>query len=123
MKSSEVKKQVILGTPPSKSNMYRIIQMGKHASLAKTKVLKEYEKSFYLQCNEYRNVNICGLFELHLDVYLQTQRQDLDNILKGTLDCLQHAKAISNDNLCVKIIAQKFIDKANPRIEFKIMEV
>ena len=28
-----------------------------------------------------------------------------------------------NDNLCVKVVAEKFIDKANPRVEFKIMTI
>ena len=29
----------------------------------------------------------------------------------------------NNDNLCVKIIAEKFVDKENPRIEFKIVTI
>lgn len=33
------------------------------------------------------------------------------------------AKTISNDNRCVKIVAEKFIDKDNPRIEFKIVTI
>lgn len=37
--------------------------------------------------------------------------------------CLQHCKAIKNDNNCVKIVAQKFVDRDNPRIEFKLIEV
>jgi hypothetical protein len=28
-----------------------------------------------------------------------------------------------NDNLCVKVVAEKFIDKANPRVEFKIVTI
>lgn len=32
-------------------------------------------------------------------------------------------KAIKNDNLCVKIVAEKFIDKENPRVEFKIITI
>ena len=116
-------KQTILGTPPSKSNNYKIITINGHGSLAKTKALKEYEKSFYLQCNLYRNKNITGLFELHLNAFMPSNRQDLDNIFKVILDSLQHIKAIKNDNLCIKIVAQKFIDKLNPRIEFEIIEI
>lgn len=118
----ETQKQVILGTPPSKSNCYKIISFNGHASLAKGKALKEYEKSFYLQCNEYRNRNIDGLFELYVDAYYPSNRSDLDNSLKCLLDMLQSVKAIKNDNKCVKIVAQKFIDKANPRIEFVLKE-
>ena len=36
---------------------------------------------------------------------------------------LQYTKTIRNDNRCVKIIAEKFIDKMNPHIEFCIIEV
>jgi Holliday junction resolvase RusA-like endonuclease len=48
---------------------------------------------------------------------------DLDNALKCLLDCLQYAKAIKNDNKCVRIVAEKFIDKLNPRVEFKIITI
>ena len=116
-------KQVILGQVPSKSNVYKIITTHGHGSLAKTEVMKSYEKSFYLQCNVYRNRNIKGLFELHLNIYNGSQRNDIDNALKGVLDCLQTCKAIENDRNCVKIVAQKFVDKVNPRIEFIIKEI
>jgi Holliday junction resolvase RusA-like endonuclease len=56
-------------------------------------------------------------------VYYESQKPDLDNALKIVLDCLQGCKAIKNDRNCVKIIAQKFIDKTNPRIEFELNEV
>jgi len=115
--------QVIYGTPPSKSNSYRIITIKGHGSLAKTDAMKKYEKDFYLQCGAYRNKNIKNFFELYLDVYLPTQRQDLDNILKGVIDCLQSCKAVANDRYCVKIVAQKFIDPVRPRVEFTLKEV
>lgn len=113
--------QTILGNIPSKSNCYRVNPHTK--GLFKTKALTEYEKSFYLQCNVYRNQNIEGLFELHVDVYYPNQRADLDNSLKVLLDSLQACKAIPNDNKCVKIVAEKFLDKVKPRIEFTITQV
>lgn len=115
--------QVIYGQPPSKSNQYRIITLSGHGSLAKTTTLKEYEKRFYLECGAYRNRNIKGFFEIYLDVYFQSNRPDIDNCLKVVLDCLQSCKAITNDRNCVKIVANKFIDKQNPRIEFTLVEV
>lgn len=115
--------QTILGNIPSKSNQYKIITIGGHASLAKTAAMKEFEKNFYLQCGAYRNKNISGYFELYIDVYFQSNQPDLDNAMKGVLDCLQTCKAIKNDRYCVKIVANKFIDKNNPRIEFTINEV
>jgi Holliday junction resolvase RusA-like endonuclease len=112
--------QIIHGTVPSKSNCYKIIHNGKHSSLAKTPALVRYENLFYIQCNNYRNANIKGYFEFYIDVFYPSQRSDLDNSLKMVLDCLQKVKAIKNDNKCVKIVAQKFLDKLNPRIEFRI---
>lgn len=113
---------VIYGSVPSKSNLYKIVTIAGHSSLAKTTAMKEFEKKFYLQCG-YRNKNISGFFELYVDVYFQSNQPDLDNSLKGLLDCLQTCKAIKNDRNCVKIVANKFIDKNNPRIEFTIVEV
>lgn len=112
-------RQVIQGVCPSKSNCYRI----GHKGLFKTPALTKYENAFYLQCNHYRNKKIAGLFELYLDVHYPANRADLDNALKIVLDCLQKVGAIVNDNKCVKIVAQKFISKDNPRIEFELKQV
>ena len=88
--------------------------------MIKKKAVIDYEKSFFLQCGKYRNKKIDTFFELHLDVYFPSNRQDLDNSLKIVLDCLQDCNAITNDRNCTKIVANKFIDKLNPRIEFKL---
>lgn len=121
-------KQVIFGTPPSKSNAYKIITLpGKKGipkySLGKTPSLVRYERDFYLQCNKYRDANIEWHFELIVDVFYPNQRSDLDNSLKIILDCLQKVKAIKNDNRCTKIIINKYLDKINPRIEFLINKI
>lgn len=110
----------IFGNTPSKSNCYRIIKLGQHASLAKTKGLKEYENSFFMQVGAIRDKDINEFFEFDIDVFYPSNRADLDNSLKVVLDCLQKAKVIRNDNKCVRIVARKFIDKVNPRIDFKI---
>ena len=115
--------QTIIGNTPSKSNSYKIIHLGGHGSLAKTKALKEYEDKFYMQCGKYRNLNIDCYFEYYCKVYYPSMRTDIDNSLKIQLDCLQKCKAIKNDNLCVKVVAEKFIDKENPRVEFKIVTI
>lgn len=117
---------IILGNVPSKSNCYRIISLkskttGKiHGSLAKTEAMKKYEDSFFMQVGKCRNAMIDEYFEFEIDVYYPSNRSDLDNSLKIVLDSLQKAKVIKNDNKCTQILARKFIDKANPRIEFKI---
>lgn len=114
--------QIVLGNVPSKSNCYKIITINGHPSLGKTSDLKKYEEMFFIQCHKYRNANIEGYFEFHMKVFYQSQRSDLDNSLKVVLDCLQKIKAIKNDNRCVKLVIDKFLDKDLPRIEFEIIE-
>ncbi len=111
----------IQGNTPSKSNCYKIITLGKHASLAKTPALKKYEESFFWQIGSLRDKMIDVPFELHIDVFYPSKRSDLDNSFKVVLDCLQRTKVIKNDNNCSLIHARKFIDKENPRIEFKLI--
>lgn len=110
----------ILGNTPSKSNCYKIITMGIHASLAKTTTLKKYEESFFWQIGTLRDKMIDVPFEFYIDVFYPSKRSDLDNSFKVVLDCLQKSKVIKNDNNCSLIHARKFIDKENPRIEFTI---
>jgi len=112
--------QVIYGKIPSKANRYKVITINGHGSLKTDNEIKRYELLFYVQCSEYRCRKISEKFCLYADVYVESKRQDLDNILKTILDCLQKSEAITNDNNCVKIVAEKFIDKKNPRIEFGI---
>ena len=111
----------IHGKIPSKSNSYKIITIGGHSSLGKTKAIKDYEQSFFLQC-PLRNKKIDKYFKLTVDVYYQNMLPDLDNCFKVLLDCLQQCKAIKNDRYCVEIHGRKLIDKENPRIEFTIEE-
>jgi len=113
----------IKGKVVSKSNSYRIITINGHGSLTKTTAMKKYEESFLWQVGNIRDLNIDVPFEFYLDVYFPSKRSDLDGCLKCVLDCLQTAKVIKNDNNCCKILARKFIDKENPRIEFKIVTI
>lgn len=114
----------IPGQAPSKSNTYRIITIHGHGSLAKTQALKSYEQSFYWHIpGGLRDLDINGPFEFYIRVYFTSMSHDLDNSLKCILDCLQYTKTIRNDNKCAKIVAEKYIDKENPRIEFRIVEV
>ena len=115
--------QTVIGQAPSKSNSYRIIFIDGHPSLKKTPATEAYEKSFFWQVGDYRNLKIKGAFELYIRVFFSSMRNDLDNSLKAVLDCLQYTNTISNDNQCCKIIAEKFVDKLSPRIEFKIVTI
>lgn len=113
----------IPGSCPSKSNCYRIITVAGHSSLGKTKALKEYERQFFLALGAYRGAMVTGLFALDVRVYFPSLAHDLDNCLKVILDCLQTGDAIKNDNRCVRIHAEKFIDKERPRVELLITDL
>lgn len=115
-------KVTIYGDVVSKSNQYRIININGHASLKKSDAVKAYEQKFFLQ-NPLRDANISGYFEIEMDAYFSSNRKDLDGAFKLILDMLQSSRTIKNDRNCVKIIARKFIDKYNPRVEFAITEV
>ena len=119
-------KGTIIGNTPSKSNCYKIITIKKkgkmpYSSLGKTKKLKDYENSFYQQVGKIRGQMIDDLFKFEIDVYYPSARADLDNSLKIVLDCLQKSEVIKNDNKCTDIHARRFIDRNNPRIEFRII--
>ena len=109
--------QVIKGKVPSKSNQNRI---GK-GKFFKSQEVSNYETSFLWQCDKYRNKRINTWFEFYIDVYYSANRQDLDNSFKVILDCLQAAKAITNDNKCVRIISEKRFSK-DTRIENAIIK-
>ena len=116
-------KYIIKGNCPSKSNQYKVIRLGHECSMCKQSSLKTYENSFAVQMSAYDYKLIEGNFKFEIDVYYDSRRPDLDNSLKSTLDCLQNCNAIKNDNKCLEIIARKHLDKLNPRIEFKIIEL
>lgn len=59
-------KQIIYGSIPSKSNSYKIVSLCGHGTLAKQKVLKEYEQNFYKQCS-LRDKKIGGFFKIDLN--------------------------------------------------------
>lgn len=111
--------QVIKGKVPSKSNMYRIGDK----RLFKSQALQDYEASFLWQSGSYRKKGISKPFEFYCRVFYPSKRSDLDNALKVLLDCLQKCEAITNDNNCYHILAEKFIDADNPRVEFRIVEI
>lgn len=111
----------IEGQVPSKSNCYKVGKFGSRCGIYKAKNLKEYEKDFYFQLPSdlplFENE-----FQIVVNVFFPNKRQDLDNSSKVILDCLQDAGVIKNDNKCTGYLAHRFIDKENPRIEFKIFE-
>lgn len=116
---------VIAGKVPSKSNCYRIAtgRGGRH-TLVKQADLTGYEQQFWWQCPRRGKPGaplISTAFRLEVDVYYHKHHCDLDNAFKIILDALQKpCYVVSDDDLCMEIVARKHIDRANPRIEFII---
>lgn len=115
--------ETIYGTIPSKSNSYTIGRVNGQPRIVKSNSMKSYERSFTQQCVKYRGRSISTPFRLVVDVYYPDYVHDLDNSLKGLLDCLQYVGAITDDNLCVEIQARRHYDKFRPRVEYLIEEI
>jgi Holliday junction resolvase RusA-like endonuclease len=91
--------------------------------MIKNDLIRRYERTFCAQCEIYRNRGINGKFRMEIDVFQSSPRFDLDNSIKTILDCLQMARAITDDNLCYSITATKHVDRKNPRIVFGLEEL
>lgn len=109
--------EVIRGQILGKANNYQVVPGGR---MIKSERLRRYEDSFLRQCVKYKGMRIGTRFQLKAKVYHGSSVYDLDNSLKTLLDCLEYAGAITNDNLCYSIVAEKLIDRSNPRVEFSI---
>ena len=116
--------EVIHGQIVAKANHYQAVpgKFGKKR-IIKDEVIRAYEHSFIEQCKGYRNRRIATRFRLFVRVWHSSVKFDLDNSLKTLLDCLQMVGAITDDNLCFQIEAEKHLDKYHPRIEFALLEV
>lgn len=77
----------ILGQPASKSNRSRIIALGGHASLVKSKEALAYEKAALLQIPPVARQRLEGPVRVTLRIWYESERSDLDESL--VLDCLQ----------------------------------
>ncbi len=120
----ERKRETITGQIIAKANHYKIVpdaHEGKRLIL--DDAYKHYAQNFYKQCVIYRDRQINRPFRLYADVYQRSMAYDLDNSLKSLLDLLQDVRAITDDNRCVGIVANKHIDRQNPRVTFEIEEI
>lgn len=116
--------ETILGQVVAKANHYQAVPSKDGTRrIIKDSKIRNYEKSFCLQCRKYRHKRINYPMRIFIKVWFIHNNFDLDNSIKTILDCLQYCDAITNDNLVVEIVAQKFISSKNPRVEFAIEEI
>jgi Holliday junction resolvase RusA-like endonuclease len=114
-----MEKEIIYGQIIAKANHYMAVPgNGGLRRIIKDDKIRKYEQSFREQCTLYKDKHISDHFILHAIVWQSSLRFDLDNSIKTLLDCLQYVNAISDDNLCFKIDAEKRVNGSRPRIEF-----
>lgn len=114
--------EVIKGQIIAKANNYQAVPNGHGGRrIIKNSRIRKYEETFLKQCKKYAGRMIDRPFKLVVWVYHSRNAFDLDGSFKTLLDCLQYAGAITNDNLCKKIVAEKRINAENPRVEFAII--
>lgn len=118
-----MEKEIIFGQVVAKANSYLAVGGSAGRHIIKNDRIRAYEREFVRQCRIYKGRMISHRFKLLIAVYQRSTRFDLDNSLKTVLDCLQQAKAITDDNMCYSIHAEKRIDKYNPRIVFTLEEI
>ena len=114
--------EIIYGQIVGKANNYQNVPVKGERRIIKNAKIRQYEKAFQSQCLKYKNKGISRPFVLHADIYYQSKRYDIDNSVKTLLDCLQYAKAIKDDNLCMRLDIRKHIDGHNPRVEYGLEE-
>lgn len=116
--------ETIHGQVVAKANHYMAVpNKDGTRRIVKDSAIRAYETSFALQCKKYRGAMINEPFVFTVKVFFTDNNHDLDNAIKTILDCLQYCKAITNDNLLMKLNAEKGISKTNPRIEYSIVKV
>lgn len=121
---TDIMTETIIGQIIPKANNYLAVPDGQgERRIIKNDAVRSYERSFCLQCVKYKNKRIGTQFRLFAEVWQRSARFDLDNSLKTLLDCLQYVNAITDDNLCVEIVARKRIDPVKPRVKFAIVEI
>jgi Holliday junction resolvase RusA-like endonuclease len=115
--------EVIFGQIVAKANNYQAVpdKATGGRRIIKSDKVRAYERTFAAQCRIYAGKRINRPFELVTTVYYSRPTYDLDNSLKTLLDCLQYVGAITDDNLCTRIVADKQIDRYKPRVEFAII--
>lgn len=60
---------------------------------------------------------------VEIEVWDQNKYYLIEKEYKQKINTWDYRLTIKNDNLCVKIVAEKFVDKDNPRLEFKIVTI
>ena len=91
-------------------------------SLKKSDEVEKYEKSFQNQVPRQMRLRTEKLLIAKVDAFYPDNRADLANCFKVLFDCLQSGNVIANDRQIRAIVAERFVDKADPRAEMTFAE-
>lgn len=116
--------------PPSTNQAYKIIYTSDGCRIGPTQALEQFKSAAGLMLNQaYCDRNLVQAIqaskrkvplEVKLQAYLPTAwKRDLDGVLKFAIDAAFEQLGL-NDNLVVRIEAEKFVDAAEPRVEIEI---
>jgi len=83
---------------------------------------KKYKKAVSDLCHVEGHQPLDGNVAVNLKVFRPAKRGDLDNILKVSLDSLK-GFCFHDDKQIVRIIAERYEDKINPRIEIEVTQL
>ncbi len=108
---------ITLPYPPSANRYWRNV----NGRTLKSAQAREYQESAGWIAKEQGLQPLVGAVLVDVRVYRPAQRGDLDNSLKVVLDALKGI-GYMDDSQIVKIIAQRFDDKENPRIELSVKQ-
>ena len=106
---------ITLPYPPSANRYWRNVD----GRMVKSAQARQYQESAGWIAKEQGLQPLAGSVAVDVRVFRPTRRGDLDNCLKVVLDAMKGI-GYEDDSQIVKILAQRFDDKDNPRIELTI---
>ena len=110
---------VTLPYPPVLNRMYRAVVIGNAARILLSKHAREYKSRVADICTAARVKPLLGTVRIEIDAYRPRRVGDLDGALKVACDSLQ-GFLYENDSQIVEILARRFDDKYNPRLEVTV---
>lgn len=110
---------IVTGKPATKKTSQRIVKNKAGRSfIIPSKLTSDWNREAIRQLKaQHRGEPLTGEVVARYDVYRGARRGDLSNFISAIDDALQAAGVIGNDNQIVAIIANKLLDRENPRVE------
>lgn len=112
-----MKKTLTLPLPPSHNHYWRCVDRGTVKVSREGRAFKE--RCAFLAAAQHQGEPLEGDVGIYVGFYFESRRGDLDNKIKPLLDALQ-GTCYGNDRQITRIVAERRIDKDNPRCEVQV---